>query len=111
MAFPAPIVRAQTNRQSNLIQTSPGNEQRRHRTRKIFVFKQVQRLPAANAPDRTIRRVLVFDNHPDSLHLVFGLQANRSVASSESQRASVWEFILVATLAFALVFGMFWPLF
>jgi hypothetical protein len=95
----------------DLTRTSSGNEEQGRQTRKIFVIKQVQRLPAANAPGRQIRRILVFDNHPDSLHLVFGHRANRAVAVSDSPRTSLWDFILVAALTFAVVFGMFWPLF
>jgi hypothetical protein len=107
MVFPTPLVRPRINRQPNLPQTSSGSEKRRLPTRKIFVIKEAQRLPATNAASRTMRRVLIFDNHPDSLRLVFGRQAD----FAESNRTSISEFVLVATLTFGLAFGMFWPLF
>jgi len=111
MVFPTPLVRSRINRQPNLPQTSSGSEKRRLPSRKIFVIKEAQRLPATNAASRTMRRVLIFDNHPDSLRLVFGRQADRQIDFAESNRTSISEFVLVATLTFGLAFGMFWPLF
>jgi hypothetical protein len=57
------------------------------------------------------RRVLIFDNHPDSLRLIFGPQANGQIDFLEPQRTNLWEFVLVAAVTFAAVFGLFWPLF
>jgi hypothetical protein len=110
MAFPAPFVRGNSSRPSNLTHNLFQGEERQRRKRKIFVIKQVRQLPAANGPERQLRRVLIFDNHPDSLRLVFGHQADRQVDFAEPKRTSLWEFVLIATTTFGLAFGMFWPL-
>ena len=49
------------------------------RARKIFVVKQTSHLPATNAAaGETVRRILIFDNHPDSLQTGFRLPPRRS---------------------------------
>ena len=58
-----------------------------------------------------MRRILIFDDHPDSLRLVFGPRADRHLNFSEPVRTNLWAFVLVAALTFGAVFGMFWPLF
>jgi hypothetical protein len=54
-------------------------------------------------------RVLIFDDHPDSLRLVFGRGANSPVELRP--RASWLEFVLVTMLTMGAVMGMLWPLF
>jgi hypothetical protein len=110
MVFPRPLVRPVIDRQLNLAQTSSGSGQRR-RTRKIFVIKQTSRLPLTNAAGRKIRRILIFDDHPDSLRLIFGRRANPHVDLFSPQRVSSWELILVSILTMGVLIGMFWPLF
>jgi hypothetical protein len=109
MVFPTPLVRPVIERRANFAQTS-GSRQRR-RTRKILVIKQTRRLPSTNAAGRKIHRVLIFDNHPDSLRLVFERRANPHVDLAVPERVSLWELILVSILAMAALIGMFWPLF
>jgi hypothetical protein len=59
--------------------------------RKIFVVKQTSHLPATNAaPAKTVRRILIFDNHPDSRRLVFGRRAASHVHLSDPQRTTSW---------------------
>ncbi len=110
MALPTSFVRRITEGQLNLTQTSSGDRQR-VRTRKIFIIKKTSRLPSTNAAGKKIRRILIFDNHPDSLRLVFGERANPYVDLSVPQRVSSWELVLVSILIMSASFGMFWPLF
>jgi hypothetical protein len=105
-ALPADFVRPGNADQLNFAQGFSATGQRSARPRKIFVVKKTSRLSSTNAPDKKIRRILIFDNHPDSLRLVFGRQAD----SSEPRSTSLWELVLVAALTFGAVFGMFWPL-
>ena len=110
MAFPAPFARPIAGRQPNLAQSSPANGHRRQ-MRKIFVIKRVSWLPATHAGGRKIQRVLIFDNHPDSLRLVSG---NRSADShfhvSDPPRTTSWGGALLWILVVGLMMAMFWPL-
>ncbi len=110
MALPTLFVRRITEGQLNLAQTSSGDRQR-SRTRKIFIIKKTSRLPSTNAAGKKIRRILIFDNHPDSLRLIFGERANPYVDLSVPQRVSSWELIVVSILTMSALFGMVWPLF
>jgi len=109
-ALPMSFVRLTTKGQLNLAQTSSGDRQR-GRTRKIFIIKKTSRLPSTNAAGKKIRRILIFDNHPDSLRLVFGEHANPYVDLAVPHRVSSWELIIVSILTIGGLFGMFWPLF
>ena len=75
--------------------------------RKIFVIEQTNRLRSTNAAGKKIRRILIYDNHPDSLRLVLGRGANRR--HSASQRIDSWDFLIVSLLALVGLIGMFWP--
>ena len=78
--------------------------------RKIFVVKQTSHLPATNAaPAKTVRRILIFDNHPDSLRLVFGRRAASHVHLSDPQRTTSWGVALLWILVVGLMMAMFWP--
>ncbi len=110
MALPTSFVRRITEGQLNLAQTSSGDRQR-SRTRKIFIIKKTSRLPSTNAAGKKIRRILIFDNHPDSLRLIFGERTNPYVDLSVPQRVSSWQLIVVSILTMSALFGMVWPLF
>ena len=110
MALPTLFVRRITEGQLNLAQTSSGDRQR-SRTRKIFIIKKTSRLPSTNAAGKKIRRILIFDNHPDSLRLLLGERTNPYVDLSVPQRVSSWELIVVSILTMSALFGMVWPLF
>lgn len=81
------------------------------RSRRIFVVKQVKRLKPTTGTRKKIRRILIFDNHPDSLRLVFGHRTNQHVHLSAPPRASSRDAVLVSLLALGLLILMFWPLF
>ena len=109
--FPQRFVRPNTNRQPDPALPLSANGQRSLRTRKIFVIKQVRRLESATSAHKKIRRILIFDDHPDSLRLVFESGANPHPDLSLPQRVSRWKFILVSILTMVVLIGMFWPLF
>src|ERR1700737_4920038 len=70
MVLPASFVRSSADDQLNLARAFSMTGGQRGRTRKIFVIKKTSRLPSTNAAGKKIRRILIFDNHPDSLRLV-----------------------------------------
>src|SRR6266403_5001827 len=109
MVFPTRLVRPVIDRQPNLAQTSSPDGQRRP-VRKIFVIKQAGRLLSTNGTHKEIRRIVIFDNHPDSLRLVFGRRANPDVDLSVRRRATLRDLILVSMLTMGALIGMFWPI-
>jgi len=111
MPFPARLVRPIADGHPNLARLSFTNDQSGPRTRKIFVIKQSRRLRSANGADKKIRHILIFDNHPDSLRLVFGGGANPHGDVSVPQPASSWDLIPISILTMGALIGIFWPLF
>jgi hypothetical protein len=110
MALPASFVRPSADDQLNLARTFSLPGQQPGRTRKIFVIKKTSRLRSTNGADKKIRRILIFDNHPESLRLVYGRRSNRHVDLSAPQRVSSWELIIVCFVTFVGLIGMFWPI-
>jgi hypothetical protein len=108
-ASPAEFVRLGADEQLNFVRGFSVTGARRSRTKKIFIIKKTNRLPSTNAAGRKIRRILIFDNHPESLRLVFGPRAHPDIDLSPPQRVSSWELIIVLTVTAAGLVGMFWP--
>jgi hypothetical protein len=120
MSFPAPFVRPIADHQPNLARPFPASRQPGIRAKKIFVIKESSRpfdsrsgqaLPATNAARKRIQHILIFDDHPDSLRLVFGRRVNPQAHLSAPPPASSWELILVSMLTVGALVAMFWPLF
>ena len=65
--------------------------------------------PGARA-DKKIRRILIFDNHPESLRLVFARRPDPQINFAMPQRVSSWELIIVCSLTVVGLIGMFWPI-
>jgi hypothetical protein len=70
---------------------------------------------------KIIRRILIFDNHPDSLRLVYGQNLNPAVdlatgrvrptgGLAASLHTSLLHIVLGLALILVLVLAMFWPL-
>src|ERR1700682_4067905 len=95
MALPAQFVRPGAEDQLNLARTFSLPRQRRGRPRKIFVIKKTSRLWSKTGAGKKIRRILIFDSHPESLRLVYGPRSNPDVDLSVPQRVSSWELIIV----------------
>jgi hypothetical protein len=104
---PASLIEPIAARESNLAQASSGIGQTGLRRKRLFIIKQVSR----SGTDKKIRRVLIFDNHPDSLRLVFEGGAISHHDLPKSRHVSSWELIIVSILTIGGLVGMFWPLF
>jgi hypothetical protein len=63
-----------------------------------------------NLGGKTVRRILVFDNHPDSLRLVFRLRVRPDVDLAAPRYTSRPHLILELVAIMALVFAIVWPL-
>ena len=103
--FPAPLVGPIAARESKLAQTSSGIGQTGLRQKRLFIIKQVGR-----SGTEKIHRVLIFDNHPDSLRLVFEGGAISHDELPKSRHVSSWELIIVSILTIGGLVGVFWPI-
>jgi hypothetical protein len=62
---------------------------------------------------KTIRHIVIFDNHPATLRLLLGtdpFNMGRTRVLLTPQRASGWYIILGIILVVLVAAGMFWPL-
>jgi hypothetical protein len=80
------------------------------RPKKIFVIKQTGRLQPTNAKGKEVQRILIFDNHPASIRLVFEHRAKLRAGLSVPPRATSWELTLVTMLAVVLLIAMLAPI-
>jgi len=110
MPFSARLVRPIENRHSNLFDLPSASGQPGVRAQKIFVIKQSRRLRSTNGADKTIRSILIFDNHPDSLRLVSRLRVRPNVDLVAARRAHPAHLMFALLLMLALSIAMFWPL-
>src|SRR5438132_13002433 len=75
--------------------------------KKIFVIQ----LPMRVGPDnKTIRRILIFDNHPDSLRLASRQLLNRHVDLPQRPSTNSLYILLALFLILTLTLGLLWPL-
>jgi hypothetical protein len=120
MPFPARFVRSVDYYYSTLLRLSPATEQPGIRVRKIFVIKESIRplacreggtQPIANPPGRPIQRILIYDDHPDSLQLVFGPGPKLPVDHSAPPSGRWWKPVLGGMLITGVLIVMFLPLF
>ena len=76
------------------------------------IFAIVSRPIPTGVEGKTIRRILIFDNHPDSLRLVFepGVELDTDDAASRRERriAIICGFILIAIVVGALLWPRLW---
>src|SRR5436853_1488278 len=80
--------------------------------KKIFVIKQTSRLPSTSAPSGKIQRILIFDNHPDSLRLVHERGGRDLDVDLLAPPRDNWlEIMLVSVAAGAVLGGVLWSLF
>src|SRR3954466_9464842 len=99
------FVRPSRDSQPTPTDTSSAEERQRRGTRKIFIVREVQRLPAANTTSRKMQRILIFDNHPETLRLILGGRADADADFSEPQPTSLWEFVIATALTVVAVMG------
>jgi len=112
MVLRAPFIRPGADDQPGLARVFSRTAKQPER-RKIFVVKQTSRLPSTNEKGKKIRRILIYDNHPDSLRLVFGRRLDPFADPSRPRRVGVgfWELVIASILMIAGLVGMFWPAF
>jgi hypothetical protein len=111
MALSGSFVRPKADNQFNAARDFSLTRQQHGQRRKISVIKQVIRVPSTNGKGKKIRRILIFDNHPDSLRLVSGSHPHYPyVDLRRPQRIGFWELVIASVLMIAGLVGMFWPL-
>jgi hypothetical protein len=110
MALPTSFVRPEIGDQLNVTRTFSLPGQRRDRRRKTFVVKKTGRLLSANGPDKKVREILIFDNHPDTIRLISRTRPDPYVDLTRSPRVSSKELIIVCLLIVVGLIAMFWPL-
>jgi hypothetical protein len=74
--------------------------------KRIFVIRQGTKSSAG----KNVQQILIFDDHPDSLRLVFGVPANPRVDHPVPRRTTPWV-VFFSMLALGLSIAMLWPLF
>jgi hypothetical protein len=62
--------------------------------RRIFVMKQTGLFAANNGPVKSVQHILMFDDHPDSLRIIFRDPANSKSDDTTDDGGSLREFIL-----------------
>ena len=111
MALPGSLVTPGADDHLNLARSFSLPGERRGRTRKIFVIKKTSWLRSTNGADKKIRRILIFDNHPESLRLVLARRSDPHVDFTVLPRVSAGELIIVCLLTVVGLIGTFWPIF
>ena len=74
-------------------------------------MKKTSLLPGTNGKVKSIRHILVFDDHPESLRLILGTPANRSAYRPTGDRVRLKNLILPGMAIIVALLAMFWPLF
>jgi hypothetical protein len=73
-------------------------------------MRQTGRLRVTGGSIKTVRRILIFDDHPDSLRLIIGGSASRNVRRTSGGWATLRIFIPPGIAALTALIAMFWPL-
>jgi hypothetical protein len=76
------------------------------------IFAIVSRPIPSEAEGKTIRRILIFDNHPDSLRLVseagMDLDSDKVAPQREKRISIICGSIIIAVLIGAMLWPLFW---
>lgn len=73
-------------------------------------MRQKGRLRVTGGSVKTVRRILVFDDHPESLRLILGGSASRDARRTSRGWATLRIFILPGMAALTALIAIFWPL-
>jgi hypothetical protein len=80
------------------------------RRKKIFVISETRYLPGAKDHEKKIRRILILDDHPDSLRLVLRSSMTRRIYLAALGGPSSRHLILPGIALLVALLAMFWPL-
>jgi hypothetical protein len=108
-AFPAQFARGHTENPNLKPQSSVRKPPSLHR--KIFVMKQTRLLTANNGEVKPVEDILMFDDHPNSLRIIFGPPANSRSDDATRDGGSLREFILPGIAILVALTAIFLPLF
>jgi hypothetical protein len=79
--------------------------------KRIFIVKQAIQLPPTNSAEgKSVQHILIFDDHPESLRLVFG-RATTEIDLPRPPRAGLWPLVLLLIVIISSLIAIFWPLF
>jgi hypothetical protein len=110
--FNAPFLKPPAeDRSSNSFRVLSPDRQPGRRTKRIFIIRQTVQVPSTNSAEgRKVQHVLIFDDHPESLRLVFA-STPVEFDLSPPHRASPWPLILLSILIIGSMTAILWPLF
>jgi hypothetical protein len=110
--FNAPVLRLPAeDRSANSFHFLSLDRQVGTETKRFFIIKQaVQLSPTSSAGSRTVQHVLIFDDHPESLRLVFG-RATAEIDLPRPPGASLWPLVLLSIVIIGSLIAILWPLF
>jgi hypothetical protein len=110
--FNAPFLKPPAeDRSSNSFRVLSPDRQPGRRTKRIFIIRQTVQVPSTNSAEaRKVQHVLIFDDHPESLRLVFA-STPVEFDLSPPHRASRWPLILLSILIIGSMTAILWPLF
>lgn len=74
-------------------------------------MKQTGLLAANNGPVKSVQHILMFDDHPDSLRIIFGPPENWETDDATDDDGSLREFILPGIAILVALSAIFLPLF
>ncbi len=73
------------------------------------IFAIVSRPTLSQVKGKTIRRILIFDNHPDTLRLILDSGIDPDSGDAASRRTSIiCGSILIATITAAMLWALLW---
>src|SRR5438270_5461519 len=108
--FPTSFVRPVTKREPIFTRDSFPSRQPHIHAKKIFIIRQATQLPPTNSAEgKSAQHILIFDDHPESLRLVFGEPADPNVNRAAPRHITLWV-ISFSILMLGLLTAMFWPL-
>jgi len=73
-------------------------------------MKQTRLLAANNGPVKSVQHIVMFDDHPDSLRIIFGAPANSQTNDATDDDGSL-RFVLPGIAILVVLIAMFLPLF
>jgi len=88
---------------SSLLRDSTGSGRKK-------IFAIVAPPTRGNSGGKTIRSILIFDNHPESLRLLYRQHSSPDVDLVAARRAHLAYLVFALLLMLALSIAMFWPL-